>query len=50
MGLFFLETLPFLQQIYVKNVHPESNPRPLEHESPPFYLKHPECFISLTVA
>ena len=36
----FKQTLQFLYQINVKNVHPEysgwySNPCPLEHESPP---------------
>ena len=43
LGLFFVyfyifkQTLQFLQQINVKNVHPvhDLNPRPLEHESPP---------------
>ena len=46
LGLFFIyfrlfkQTLQFLQQINVKNVHPvygagDSNPRLSEHDSPP---------------
>ena len=43
--IFFKQTLQFLQQYIVKNIHPvsrtpywDSNPQPLERESPPVTL------------